>query len=449
MAPYPLRTCLHGCADEESAETPMPILSSWFLQLSFGLAAAVALYAYIGYPLLLSGLSRLCRRPITKGECTPSVSLVVPAHNEERIIQQKLENSLALDYPQDRLEILVASDGSNDGTNAVIREFADRGLVRFYAFPVRRGKAAVLNEVIPDARGDLVLFSDANVMYATDAIRKLVQGFMDPQVGCVSGNVILVNDHTGFGDGESAYYRMERFIQDRESRLGSIVGADGAMFALRRELFQPIDPRTVLDDFVISMNVARKGFRLMYEGEAKGFERASLTIRDEFRRRKRVAGGIWQVLMRGWGLPTWRDGFQLFAFLSHKLARWIAAFAMAVCVLTSGLLAGAGVWWGIVFGIQVGAYATITAGGWAVERGWKIPTWLRMALYFVLSNAATVVGILHAIFREETVLWQRGLRHPGGNGARTKLAPPGCCVGGSPSGPHPVEGPLAPYRGGR
>ena len=427
----------------------MPLLPLWILQFSFGVAAAMAVYAYVVYPLLLSGLTRIRSRPIAKGEHTPFISLVIPAHDEEAIIRQKLDNSLVLDYPRDRLEILVASDGSKDRTDAMVQEFANRGLVRFFAFPVRRGKAAILNEVISDARGHIVVFSDANVMYASDAIRKLVRGFSDPQVGCISGNVILVNDHTGFGDGETAYYRLERFIQGRESRLGSIIGADGGMFALRRELFHPIDPRTVLDDFVISMNVATRGFRLTYEEEARGYELASVTIRDEFRRRKRIAGGIWQALIHGWGLPTWRNGFLFFAFLSHKIARWIAAFAMGVCLLTSGLLSGAGTWWDVVFGVQVAAYATVTAGWWAVGHGWKIPTWLRVALYFVLSNAATVVGILHAMTREEPVMWPRGARHPGRKGTGLGPACAGVSVGASRSLPHLTESRQASCRGGR
>jgi cellulose synthase/poly-beta-1,6-N-acetylglucosamine synthase-like glycosyltransferase len=389
------------------------MLASGLLALAFGAALAVALYAYLGYPLLLAWLARRRSRPVAGRSWTPRLSLLIPAYNEAAVIAAKLENSLALDYPGHRLEILVGSDGSGDGTEVLARAFETRG-VRVLAFPARRGKAAVLNDLVAAAEGEILVFTDANVLCAPDALRALVRPLADPAVGGVSGDVVLVNDHAGWAKGETLYYWVERFIQDRESRLGSAVGADGGLYAIRRALFVPLDPRAVLDDFIVSMRVALQGFRVIYAPGARGFERTAVCLADEFRRRKRVAGGIWQALVRGWGIPRPAHGFLFFAFCSHKLARWAAAFGLVLLLGSSGLLAGTeGGAWRLVFGAQLGLYGVTLLGAWAAARGRRLPAWLRVSLYFVLSNTASVAGVCHAAVRPESVLWAKGRRHPG------------------------------------
>ncbi|MFB3817705.1 MAG: glycosyltransferase family 2 protein [Candidatus Methylomirabilales bacterium] len=387
------------------------MLAAGLLAAAFAAALAVALYAYLGYPLLLAWLARRRSRPVAARDWTPRVSLLIPAYNEAAVIAGKLANSLALDYPAHRLEILVGSDGSSDGTAALARAFEGRG-VRVLAFPTRRGKAAVLNDLAAAAEGEILVCTDANVLCAADALRQLVRPLADPGVGCASGDVILVNDHAGWSHGETLYYRVERFIQDRESRLGSTIGADGGLYAVRRALFAPLDPRAVLDDFIVSMRVALQGFRVVYAPRARGFERTAVCLADEFRRRKRVAGGIWQALVHGWGVPRPAHGFLFLAFCSHKLARWAAAFALGLLLLTSGLLAEAGAW-RLVFGAQVAVYGLAGLGAWAAGRGRRLPAWLRVVLYFVLSNTASVAGVCHAAVRPESVLWAKGRRHPG------------------------------------
>jgi len=382
------------------------------LVLAFAAALAVALYAYAGYPLFLALATRRRGRPPAARDWTPRVSLLIPAYNEAAVIRGKLENSLALDYPGDRLEILVGSDGSTDGTEGLARPFEARGPVRVLAFPVRRGKAAVVNDLVAAAQGEIVVCSDANVVCPPDALRQLLRPLADPAVGCVTGDVILLNGHAGWSRGETLYYRVERFIQERESRLGSVVGADGGLYAFRRALFTPLDPGAVLDDFIVSMQVALRGFRLAYAPGARGFERTAVSLADEFRRRKRIAGGTWQALRHGWGIPRPGHGFLFFAFCSHKLARWAAAFALGVLLLTSGLLAD-GDAWSLVFGAQLALYGAAGLGALGSVRGARLPDWVRVALYFALSNAASVLGILHAAARPESALWAKGPRHGG------------------------------------
>ena len=273
----------------------------WVWILVFWSTVAVFLYAQIGYMLLL----RLITRRPQKEDTTsvdppelPSVTLIIPAHNEESVLDAKLENSLAVDYPREQFEVLVASDGSSDGTVEAARTFENRG-VKVLEFPERRGKAAVLNDAVREAAGDVLCVCDANVMFRADALKRLVARLDDPEVGAVSGDVRLKSEETTFGEGESAYYGIERRVQMAESRIGSMMGVDGGMYVVRRELFQPLPPDTIVDDFVISMRVIQQGKRVAFEPSAVATENATATAQQEFQRRVRLSAGAMQALKRG------------------------------------------------------------------------------------------------------------------------------------------------------
>ncbi len=377
------------------------------MRVIFWFSFALILYVYLGYPVILA-LLRLWPRPTYVDEnYFPSVSLIIAAYNEEKVLDEKLQNSLSLQYPRGRLEIVVASDGSTDATNVIAKAYKDRGVVLHEIEP-RGGKARALGLIVPGTRGEIVVLSDANTMYRPDALKKLVRHFADPTVGAVSGDVQLVDSAPLYAQSESLYYRYERWLQDMESERGSIIGADGGMYAVRRSLFRSPSVGVILDDFVISMSVARAGWRVLYDPEAVAVEHGTLTSREEFSRKVRIVSGGIQALRRGEGVPRLRQPFLLFCYVSHKLLRWIAP-----CFLLSMFLACLSLastrWYAFLYYGQILFYsaACLSALG--------LPTLRRFAgsgipYYFCLVNSAALVGLWQGLFHLQTGLWQRTTR---------------------------------------
>lgn len=293
---------------------------------------AILVYTYVGYPLAAAGLARLYPvESVSDDNHLPSATLLIVAYNEEKDIERKIINSLELDYPADRLRIVVASDGSTDATNELVARYADR--LNLLAFPVNRGKIAALNDAMAQLSSDVVALSDANVMYDRPALRKLVRHFRDPRVGVVSGKVILLNGEVSYGKAENRYYGIEHFIQQQEGRSGAVIGADGAMYAIRRELFTPPPADTILDDFVISMNIARQGYLVLHDEEAVGYEHNINEIDGEFRRKARIIAGGIQCLVSGQGVPSPNQGLLMFKFVSHKVLRWFSGILSAALLV--------------------------------------------------------------------------------------------------------------------
>ncbi len=367
------------------------------MRLIFWLAAGLIVYVYAGYPLLLAILVRRRRRTRLDEATTPTVSLVIAAHDEETVLREKLDNSLALDYPSDRLQIVVASDGSDDRTNRIAADYAARGVVLFDIRP-RGGKTRALNLAIPRTSGEILVLSDANTMYRRDAIRRLVRHFADPSVGAVSGDVRLVDAADAYAASEGLYYRYERWIQSLESRFGSIVGADGAMYALRRRAWSRIPDTVVVDDFVISMNVARAGLRVLYDPEAVATEQGTASSREEFARKTRIVAGGLQALLANQGVPGWRTPGLLWSYVSHKLLRWLMPLMLLVLAVASAALAPAGAIFAVALGAQIAFY------GAAAFRLSTVP------YYFCLVNGAALTGICRALRRTQAVTWQRTTR---------------------------------------
>ncbi|HEY4760521.1 MAG TPA: glycosyltransferase family 2 protein [Thermoguttaceae bacterium] len=377
------------------------------MELIFWASVSVILYIYAGYPLVLAVLS-LWARPTQKDEnYIPSVSLIIPAYNEEKVLGDKLENSLALDYPKDRLQIVVASDGSTDRTNGIARSYASRGIVLREIIP-RGGKTKALNSAIPETQGDILVLSDANTMYRPDAIRKLVRHFFDTAVGAVSGDVRLVEAASGHADSEGLYYRYERWIQQMESRVGSVIGADGGMYAIKRNYFRPPPEDTIVDDFVISMTVARMGFRVLYEPEAVAIEQGTLSGREEFLRKARIIAGGIQALRMGIGLPRLRQPVLILGYLSHKLLRWLVPCFLLLVFVSSTTLAYKPLYALFVAG-QFLFYGSAVGYGRDILglRGWRL---CGIPFYFSLVNSAAFWGIWKGVTGKQKVTWQRTTR---------------------------------------
>jgi len=278
-------------------------------------------YIYFGYPIILKLLSKYYTKPIYRKEITPEVTLLICAYNEEEVIEEKIKNSFALDYPSEKLKIIVASDGSSDKTNDIVRQYKDDRLI-LMAYPTRRGKINVINDTVQKLTSEIIIFSDANTIYLKDAVKKLIRNFADPSIGGVSGNVILENEKATFGKSESLYYAYERWIQKKESNLDSIIGGDGAMYAIRKELIIRPSPNIILDDFVISMNIPLQGYRLIYDEKAVAVEKSIISSKTEFLRKSRVIAGAIQSLKQKEGVPSFTqiaplDGPSLFDSLTY------------------------------------------------------------------------------------------------------------------------------------
>jgi len=370
-------------------------------------AATVVVYVYLGYPILLWILDRVFRRPIAEAEITPPVTLVISAFNEARCIADKLENTLAIDYPKDRLEVLVVSDASTDATDEIVRRYADRGIT-LLRMPERRGKTVGLNAALRVARAEIVVFSDANIAYAKDAVRSLVRAFADPAVGCVTGDSRYIEDSRGSAahDQEDTYWGYERFIRRLESRLGSTVGGDGAIFAIRRALFTPLSPEAI-NDLVTPLQVVARGYRAVFEPRAVGFEPSAGDFGREFRRKRRIVNRSWHGVM---SVPAVLDprrvGLFAWQVWSHKILRWLILPILAVAAV--GCLIAAPRSWTYVAGAGALAATLVLAGLGAITRG-RPGGGARIAhsaYYFYLVNVAAMLGIATAVFGRIETVWQ-------------------------------------------
>lgn len=367
-------------------------------------AILLFLYPFLFYPALLPALPRRKLRA-DRGEADadelPSVALVICALNEQNIIGRKIENSLALRYPADKLSIVVVSDGSTDRTADIAREFAS-ARIELIERRTRRGKIANLNEILPARREEILALSDANVLYDPDALLFLVSRFRDPSIGCVSGKVILTETNPVLGSPTNHYYSIEWFLQERASEIYSMAGADGAMYALRRGLFRPCPDDTLIEDFAIPMGVARRGGRVVFEPRALGWERGPASLREEFRRKARIAAGAAQALIRGNGWPRNAPAEFWFVFLSHKLLRWLSPLSGALALVLAALSFERPLSRAMLAAFAAAAALALLH---CLTR-WKHPV-LTAPFYFLLGQSALALGLLKGVAGRQTVLWAK------------------------------------------
>ncbi len=368
----------------------------------FWVSMGTLAYVYGGYPLAVRLWAAIGGRRVAAAPNEPRVCVLIAANDEAAVIGRKVENSLGLDYPMDRLDVVVASDGSSDGTNDIVRAFAPR--VRLLPFAERRGKIAAINEAMAGIDADVVVFSDANTFLRKDAIRKLVQNFADPEVGAVSGDVVLIGERASLAGSEDLYYRYERHLQRLESEVGSLVGVDGALYAIRRELFTPPPGDTILDDMAIPMAVLRSGHRVVFEVDALAEEAGSSSASEEFWRKVRVVAGAVQFLLRAdSGVPASRVQ-ALFTLVSHKALRWMSPAFAAVAFAASAVLAPSSTFFASVLAVECGVLALGAAGCVTALRRAKI---VSLAHYFCLVQTAAAVGFARGIAGRQPVAWRR------------------------------------------
>jgi cellulose synthase/poly-beta-1,6-N-acetylglucosamine synthase-like glycosyltransferase len=361
-------------------------------------------YTYLGYPLLIWMWSRLRPRPARSGQVEPRVTLLVVTYNEAERISRRLANLLALDYPRDRLQIVLASDGSTDGTAERAARHA-RGRAETVHYETRRGKTAVLNAMVPTARGQIVVLADARQRFAPGAIRALVAPFADPTVGGVSGELVLTGNGcgSGVGDGVGFYWRYEKLIRRSESLVDSTVGATGAIYAIRPDLFEPIPDDTILDDVLIPMRIVRRGYRVVFEPGARAYDRVATTAAEELRRKVRTIAGTFQLFARErWLMNPVRNRLW-FRTVSHKGLRLLGPLLLAVTFLTNVALVEGPLYRGTL-AAQVVFYAA-ALGGYALRNARRTPFALSAPYVFCLLNWATVLAFLRFVSGRQRVTW--------------------------------------------
>jgi cellulose synthase/poly-beta-1,6-N-acetylglucosamine synthase-like glycosyltransferase len=323
----------------------------------------------------------------------PPVAIVISAYNEERHIVSRIENLLALDYPADRLRAYIGSDGSRDRTAELMRRFEGEARIVALPFEQNRGKASVLNDLVARTTEPIVVFSDANTYFERGALKKLVSRFDDPKVGGVTGELRLLGN-AGGDNQDSLYWRIEQFLKFFEARIGALLGANGAIYAIRRALWQPIRPDTICDDFVIAMNVSAGGHRLVYEPKAWAEEDTPEEIGEEVKRRIRIGIGNFQALVRHPQYLTRTSAATAFAYVSHKVLRWTAPHLLLLALGASVVLAaqtGSSGWALYALG-QALAYLAAWAGWQMSSRGVKLPTLVKLAAFLFALNWAFLVA---------------------------------------------------------
>jgi len=390
----------------------------WLCVISIG-------YTYFGYPALAALLARL--RPYRRGlwqpapiedQQLPGVTLLIAAYNEEKVIASKLHNSLGIDYPPDRLQILVAADGSDDHTPEMVRSFASRGVELSYS-PPRNGKMAAINRAIEKACGEIVIFSDANNMYQPQTLRELVKEFDDPTVGAVTGAKTIVRGDGPLSESEGLYWKYESFIRKQETRLGSTTGVAGEVLAIRRNLFEAPPDHVINDDFFMAMRIIQRGYRVVYAPNARSIERVSATSQDEITRRTRIIAGRYQALAHAGSLLSWRQPLVAWQLISHKFLRPLVPFAMIGALLSNSVQAFrpvaagktslwslSGGWGKLILLLQALFYTAAWLGSRSNNTGW-LGKALYLPTFLVNSNLAALQGLFKFLTGRQTARWQR------------------------------------------
>lgn len=395
---------------------------AFILSFIFVLSVLLLAYIYVGYPTLILLMARLFRRPVKKKATTPSVTIVIPTFNEEVVIKEKLENTLHLDYPRDRLQILVCDDASSDLTAEIVTTYATEG-VELSEAPSRTGKVGGLNRALEIANGEIFIVADADILPNPDALRELVANFADETVGCVMAQTKMASSGEGTGESSGLYWRYEARIRQSESDIHSTVAATGHFMALRRTLLQPIPMDVILDDFYLAMMIIRQGYRVISEPRAVAWEQPTRSMDDEVNRRSRLITGRFQIISMSRDFLPYLPPLLQFEVISHKFLRlaiphlMIAALLSNIFFVLIGLNAGSPSVWTVTMRmalvLQGIFYGLAIAGKYLLGRLSKRSKWIKLLMlpYFLCAtNFAGFMGLADFISGRRSVLWQQASR---------------------------------------
>jgi len=390
-----------------------------FLEVLFWIFAFIIFYSYIGYGILLYLLVKI-KRIFTKKEqetetalLFPDVTLFVAAYNERDFIPQKMQNSFSLDYPREKMKHVWITDGSDDGTPEILKQYEG---VEVFHQSERAGKIAAMNRGMAFVKTPIVIFSDGNTMLGKESIQRIVKLFNDPKVGCVSGEKRIFNKDTVAAT-EGIYWKYESMLKRWDAELYSVVGAAGELFALRTELFRPVEKDTLLDDFIISLRIAEQGYKIQYDPEAYAIENPSASVKEELKRKIRIsAGGIQSVVRLKELLNPFKYGVLSFQYISHRVLRWtLAPLGLSIILLANlfislqqGILIFHHLFTWLFWG-QILFYSLALLGWILEERHIKIKL-LFIPYYFFIMNLAVYLGFFRYIRRQQSVNWERAKR---------------------------------------
>jgi len=393
------------------------------IPIIFWLSILIIVYTYIGYPVLLYILAKTRKKPEEYLNIQPSVTLLIAAFNEEDFIRRKLDNSLELDYPAEKLQILVIADGSNDRTAEIVQTYKDKHVELCFQ-PLRQGKLAAIDRAMAFVRGDIVLFSDANNIFEPGTLKALIGPFSDPLVGGVSGAKHIIKNDDALGQSEGLYWKYESFIKKQETRLGSCSGVSGEIFAIRRALYEPAPRQIINDDFYLAMRLLSRGYSIVYTSQARSFERVSFSKTDEIIRRKRINAGRYQALRYFKQIFPLKYPLLMWQVISHKVFRLLLPFAMILAFITNLISLLPVLSRGdpsimqltfpynlIIFILQslfyiLALFGNLTPG--------KVGKFVYLPTFLVNSNIASFKGFIQFVNGNETALWEKVKRADNG-----------------------------------
>ena len=375
------------------------------LEVIFWLSVAAVGYAYVGYPLLLTVISKIRPKPVRSREWTPSVSVIIAAYNEERDLAAKLENTLALDYPKSQLEIIVTSDCSSDRTDEIAKSFAPRG-VRLHRQPERHGKTAAQNAAVEIARGEIIIFSDATTHYQPDVVRLLTPSFADQSVGCATGRVIYQDvKSSSVGAGTQSYWNYEFFLKRHESNVCSLIGVCGCMYAVRKSAYVPLY-HDACSDFIIATTMVEQGLRAVYVPQAVCMEEPNRQAKRELAARVRIISQTFADLWRNRSvLNPLRSGFYAVQLWSHKIMRYLVPVFLIAIFITSGLLTPRNAFYAVLFVGQVAFYFAALVSALLEKAGLSVRL-LALPQYFVITNLASLIAFVKFVSGESYTRWE-------------------------------------------
>ncbi len=384
----------------------------------FWVGLGILFFCYAGYGLLLFILNGIKGRKKISGISNtdlPEVSLLVAAYNEADILEQKISNSFALDYPGDKIQFVFITDGSTDGSAELIRSFPQITLLHQ---PQRKGKMAAINRAMQQVTTPVVVFSDANTFLNPGCIKNMVRHYQSPKTGGVAGEkkIAMQKGSRGVGHAEGLYWLYESFMKKQDAGLFTVVGAAGELFSIRSRLFKPVDESVILDDFLISMNVCLQGYTIAYEPSAFATEAPSASLAEEEKRKVRISAGAYQSIHHLTGsMNVFKHPLLAFQFISRRLLRWVVCPILLPLVFFSNLLLAANddshVIYTVLLVLQVLFYLMVIPGWWLVKTG-KGTGWLVIPFYFVFMNYCLVKGFLKFMKRGHSVLWEKSIRQP-------------------------------------
>ena len=376
------------------------------IEMLFWLFLGIVFYIYVGYPLLAILLGILFKREVSEdSEFRPSVTLIISAFNEEDTIADKLKNSIELDYPKELFRIIVVSDASDDRTDGLVREFGVRE-VELFRLEERKGKSYGITQAMRSITSDIVVFSDANAMYNRDAILELVKYFADPEIGYVVGNAqYYKNIQSKAGLQEQRYWSFELLLKNYESMFGSVVGGDGAIYAIRHKLFISLEEDDI-NDFVNPLQIILMGYRGVFNHKAICHEHTATSFEKEFNRKRRIVNRSWRGLLKNsYVLNPLNSGLHAWQIISHKLLRWLGGVFIIMLFVMNLFLLNEGWFYMVTFSIQIMLFLSFVVGMMGVAFNIKTPSILLASYYFIRVNVSSALGIIDNYLGRKYEIW--------------------------------------------